>query len=181
MKRSLRLAEEWGNPGWLSLAEYGLGQAYHIAGRYREAEQMLGRACAQLMGPEPSAPIGTTAQYLLLMCCMMKSITHATLGELDIAEQFQQRAQQIADESNRPFDRIAAAYSGGNLMLARDDPAGAAVVLDEAFALAEEHGVRIFVPITACYRGLAYLEQGSIGRGTRAPWQGTGDGRNGWL
>ena len=109
------LAEEWGNPGWLSLAEYGLGQAYHIAGRYREAEQMLGRACTQLMGPEPSAPIGTTAQYLLLMCCMMKSITHATLGELDIAEQFQQRAQQIADESNRPFDRVAAAYSGGNL------------------------------------------------------------------
>ena len=87
------------------------------------------------------------------MCCMMKSITHATLGELDIAEQFQLRAQQIADESNRPFDRIAAAYSGGNLMLARDNPAGAAVVLDEAFALAEEHGVRIFVPITACYRG----------------------------
>ncbi len=157
------LAQEWGNPGWISLAEYGLGQAYHIAGRYREAEQMVGRACTQLMGPEPSAPIGTTAQYLLLMCCMMKSITHATLGELDIAEQFQLRAQQIADESNRPFDRIAAAYSGGNLMLARDNPAGAAVVLDEAFALAEEHGVRIFVPITACYRGLAYLELGSIG------------------
>ena len=45
---------------------------------------------------------------LLLMCCMMKSVTHATLGELDMAEQFQQRAQQMADESNRPFDRIAA-------------------------------------------------------------------------
>jgi class 3 adenylate cyclase/tetratricopeptide (TPR) repeat protein len=156
------LAEEWGNPGWLSLAEYGLGQAYHIAGRYREAEQMLGRACAQLMGPDPDAPIGTTVQYMLLMCCMMKSIVHATLGELDAAEQFQQRAQQIADESNRPFDRIAAAYSAGNLMIAQGNPTGAAVVLDEAFALAEEHGVRLFVPITACYRGLAYLEQGRI-------------------
>src|SRR5262249_41619905 len=113
----VRLAEEWGNPGWLNLAQYGLGQAYFIAGRYHEAEQMLGRACAQLMGPDASAPIGTTAQYLLLMCCMMKSITHTTLGELDAAEQFQRRAQQIADNSDRPFDRVAAAYSGGSLML----------------------------------------------------------------
>jgi class 3 adenylate cyclase/tetratricopeptide (TPR) repeat protein len=158
----VRLAEEWGNPGWLNLAEYGLGQAYFIAGRYREAEQMLARACAQLMGPEASAPIGTTAKYLLLVCCMMKSLTHTTLGELDRADQFQRRAQELADESNRPFDRVAAAYSGGALMLGRGDPAAAAIILDEAFALAQEHGVRLFVPITACYRGVAYLEQGRI-------------------
>src|SRR2546430_12311583 len=75
-EQAVRLAEEWGHPGWLSLAEYNLGQAYYIAGRYREAEQMLGRACVQLMGPEASAPTGTTAQYLLLVCCMMKSLTH---------------------------------------------------------------------------------------------------------
>jgi class 3 adenylate cyclase/tetratricopeptide (TPR) repeat protein len=156
------LAEEWGNPGWLNLAQYGLGQAYFIAGRYREAEQMLARACAQLMGPEASAPIGTTAKYLLLMCCMMKSLTHTTLGELDAADQFQRRAQEIADESNRPFDRVAAAYSGGVLMLGRGDPAAAAIILDEAFKLAQEHGVRLFVPSTGCYRGVAYLEQGRI-------------------
>jgi class 3 adenylate cyclase/tetratricopeptide (TPR) repeat protein len=156
------LAEQWGHPGWLSLAQYGLGQAYHIAGRYREAEQMTGRACEQLMGPDPSAPSGTTAKYLLLVCCMMKSLTHATLGEIDAAEHFQQRAQQIADESNRPFDRVAAGYSGGNLMLSRGNPADAAVILDEAFALAHEHGVRIFVSVTACFRGMAYLEQGRL-------------------
>lgn len=115
------------------------------------------------MGPDPSAPIGTTVQQMLLVCCMMKSIVHATLGELDIADRFQRRAGEIADETRRPFDLIAAAYSGGNLMLARNDPAGAAIVLDEAFARAQQHGVRIFVPITACYRGLACLEQGDIG------------------
>lgn len=158
----VRLAEEWGDPGWLNLAQYGLGQAYFIAGRYHEAEQMLGRACTQLMGPEASAPIGTTAQYLLLMCCMMKSITHTTQGAIDMAELFQQRAQQIADESDRPFDRVAAAYSGGSLMLGRGDPAAAALIFDGAFALAQEHGVRLFVPIIACHRGIARLEQGRI-------------------
>jgi class 3 adenylate cyclase/tetratricopeptide (TPR) repeat protein len=161
-EQAVGLAEEWGHPGWLSLAEYGLGQAYFIAGRYRDAEQMFGRACAQLMGPEPSAPIGTTPQYLLLMCCMMKSLTHTTMGEIDKADQFQQRAQQIADESNRPFDRVAAAYSGGSLMLGRGNPAGAAIILDEAFALAQEHGVGLFIPLIACQRGMAYLEQQRI-------------------
>jgi class 3 adenylate cyclase/tetratricopeptide (TPR) repeat protein len=158
-EQAVALAEGWGNPGWLNFAEYGLGQAYFIAGRYREAERMLGRACAQLMGPEASAPIGTTVQYILLVCCMMKTLTHTTLGEIDTAEQFQRRAQQIADESQRPFDRVAAAYSGGILMIGRGEPAAAAIILEEAFALAQEHGVRLFVPLTACQLGMAYLDQ----------------------
>jgi class 3 adenylate cyclase/tetratricopeptide (TPR) repeat protein len=161
-EQAVRLAEEWGNPGWLNLADYGLGQAYFIGGRFREAERMLGRACAQLMGPQASAPIGTTPQYMLLVCCMMKSLTHTTLGEIDLAEQFQRRAEEIADETDRPFDRVAAAYSGGALMLGRGDPAAAAIIFDKAFAQAQEHGVRLFVPIIACYRGMAYLELGRI-------------------
>jgi tetratricopeptide (TPR) repeat protein len=94
------------------------------------------------------------------VCCMMKSMTHVALGEIDIADHFQRRAQEIADESDRPFDRVAAGYGRGNLMLSQGNPAGAAVILDEAFALAHEHGVRIFVSVIACFRGMAYLEQG---------------------
>jgi tetratricopeptide (TPR) repeat protein len=96
---------------------------------------------------------------MLLMCCMMKTLAHTTLGEMDAAEQFQRTAQQIADESQRPFDRVAAAYSGGILMLGRGEPAAAAIILEEAFALAQEHGVRLFIPLTACQLGMAYLEQ----------------------
>ena len=44
-------------------------------------------------------------------------------------------------------------------MLGRGEPAAAAIILEEAFALAQEHGVRLFVPITACQLGMAYLEQ----------------------
>ncbi|GKQ52681.1 AAA family ATPase [Bradyrhizobium sp. Ce-3] len=158
----VHLAEEWGNVGWLNLAEYGLGQAYHLCGRYREAEQALGRACARLMGPEPSAPIGTTPKYLLLVCCMMKAIAHTALGEFELAGAFQRQADEIADESGRPFDRVAAAYSGGSLILARQDPAAAAILLDDAFALAQEHGVRIFAPVIGSQRGMAYLEQDRV-------------------
>ncbi|QPF83187.1 AAA family ATPase [Bradyrhizobium genosp. L] len=158
----VHLAEEWGNPGWLNHAEYGLGQAYYLGGRYRDSETMLARACTQLMGPAPRAPIGTTTRYMLLMCCMMKAIAHTTLGEFEIAGEFQRRADEIADESGRPFDRAAAAYSGGGLILARGDPAAAAILLDDAFALAREHDMRIFIPVIGCQRGMAYLDQGRI-------------------
>ena len=47
-------------------------------------------------------------------------------------------------------------------MLGRGDPAAAAIILEEAFALAQEHGVRLFIPLIACQRGMAYLEQERI-------------------
>jgi class 3 adenylate cyclase/tetratricopeptide (TPR) repeat protein len=160
----VRLAVEWGNKGWLNLARYGLGQAYFLAGRYREAEQTLALAHAQLAGPDASAPIGTTPKYLLLLCCMMKSFTHTVMGELDVAEQLQREAAAIAEETGRPYDRVAAAYSGGWLKLGQNDPAAAAAILEEGFVLAQKHGIRLFVPVLACHLGIAYLEQGLFDR-----------------
>lgn len=163
-KEVVRLAEEWGNLGWLNAAEYGLGQAYFLAGRYRQAEQAFGRVHSQLQGPDASAPIGTPPKYTLLLCCMMKSFTHTVMGELDAAEQLQQQAVAIAEETNRPYDRVAAAYSGGWLMLGRNDPAAAAAILEEGFVLAQKHGIRLFVPVLGCHLGMAYLEQGLFDR-----------------
>ncbi|MBR0989422.1 AAA family ATPase [Bradyrhizobium japonicum] len=160
----VRLAERWGNLGWLNLARYGLGQAYFLAGRYHEAERTVALAHAQLAGPEASAPIGTTPRNLLLLCCMMKSFTHTVMGEFDAAEQLQRQAAAIAAETNRPYDLAGAAYSGGWLMLGRGDPAAAAAILEDGFVLAQKHGIRLFVPVLACHLGMAYLEQGLFDR-----------------
>jgi len=161
-KEVVNQAERSGDPGWLSLAEFGLGQAYCMAGRCREAERMVGRACARLMGPAPAAPIGTTTQALLLICCMFKTVAHAALGELDVGELFQRRVQAIADESGRAFDRVAAAYSRAIILLGRCDPAATVVVLDGALALAQEHELRLWVPMIECQLGIAYLEEGRV-------------------
>lgn len=158
------LAEKSGNPGWRNLAQYNLGQAYFLAGRYREAEQTFARGRTHLMGPEAIAPFGTPPKYTLLLCCMMKSFTHTVMGELDAAGQLQQQASAIAEETGRPYDRVAAAYSGGWLKLGRGDPAAAAAILEEGFVLAQKHGIRLFVPVLACHLGIAYLEQGLFER-----------------
>lgn len=160
----VHLAESSGNPGWRNLAQYGLGQAYFLAGRYHDADKMLATARAHLAGSAPSAPIGTTPSSLLLLCCMMNSITHTVMGELDAAEQLQQQASAIAEETGRPYDRVAAAYSGGWLKLGQNDPAAAAAILEGGFVLAQKHGIRLFVPVLACHLGIAYLEQGLFDR-----------------
>jgi class 3 adenylate cyclase/tetratricopeptide (TPR) repeat protein len=160
-------AKRSADPGWLSLAEFGLGQAYCMAGRCREAERMIGRACERLMGPAPAAPIGTTTQALLLICCMFKTVAHAALGEFDAAELFQRRAQVIADESGRAFDRVAAAYSRAIILLGRADPAPALTVLDEALALAEEHELRLWLPMIESQLGIGYLEEGRVEAATK--------------
>lgn len=158
------LAEGSGIPGWRNLAQYNLGQAYFLAGRYREAEQTFARGRAHLMGPEAIAPFGTPPKYTLLLCCMMKSFTHTVMGEFDSAEQLQQQAAAIAEETGRPYDRVAAAYSGGWLKLGRNEPAAAAAILEDGFVLAQKHGIRLFVPVLACHLGMAYLEQGLFDR-----------------
>jgi len=158
----MRQAEELDDPGWVNYAEYGLGQAHFIAGRCREAEQMFGRACARLAGPDPKAPAGTTVRSILLLCCMMKCAAHVALGELEPAEFFQRRAHEIAAEGQRPLDRIAAGYSSGMYLLCRGNLAEAQAVLDEALHLARQHEVRLFIPVIACQLGIAYLEQGFV-------------------
>lgn len=160
----VHLAESSGNPAWRNLAQYSLGQAYFLSGRYDRAEKMLATARVHLAGLTASAPIGTTPRSLLLLCCMMNSVTHTVMGQIDAAEQLQQQAAAIAEETGRPYDRVAAAYSGGWLMLGRGEPAAAAAILENGFVLAQKHGIRLFVPVLACHLGMAYLEQGLFDR-----------------
>ena len=155
----IELAERSGDRRWLSFAQYGLGQAYWYAGRYREADQLFGRAYAQFSEPQAVAVVGTTVDNQLLMCCMMRGIVNINLGWLDAAERYQRQAREIADRSDRPFDRVAAAYGDASLILARGDAATAAMILDESAALAKRHGVRLFSPVVDWQRGVAYLEQ----------------------
>ncbi|MGY4311022.1 tetratricopeptide repeat protein [Bradyrhizobium sp. JR3.5] len=61
-----------------------------------------------------------------------------------------------------PFDRVGAGYSGGCLALGRGNPGEAAAVLEDAFAITQKYGIRLFVPVITCHLGIAYLEQGRL-------------------
>lgn len=161
-QEAVGLAGQLDCPGWLSYAEYNLGQAYFVAGRCREAERLLGHAYDRLTGPEAQAPPGTDLAAITLVCCVMKSVAHAGLGETEQAELFQRRAAAIAAESPRPYHEVASGYAAGVLHLARGDPAAAQAALETSLALARQWDVTLFGPIVACNLGIAHYEQGQL-------------------
>ncbi len=158
-EQAVQLAELWSDSALLSTSEYALAHAYWQAGRYLDADRMLGRSTERLMGPQAAAVIGTTVENMLLMNCMMNIIVKTLLGEREAAERFDQLAHGIAGRSDRPFDRIVAAYGEATLLLDRGDSPTASNVLDKAFSVAQRHAVRVLLPVVGSLRGIAYLEQ----------------------
>ena len=158
-EKVLREARELNDCGWINYTEYGLGQAYFVAGRYREAERILAHTHAQLAGPEGRSIVGTTVRGMLLMCCMMQSVVHASLGERVPARWFWNQARDSAGESQRPVELVAADYCGGVCLIAHGEPAAAQQLLEAALALAREHDVKLFATVIACQLGIALLEQ----------------------
>ena len=57
-EQAVALANTLGATAWLGYAEYVLGQAYFIAGRYRDAERLFNQSCARLTSAPGKRPAG---------------------------------------------------------------------------------------------------------------------------
>jgi class 3 adenylate cyclase/tetratricopeptide (TPR) repeat protein len=159
-ERAVALATQLADERWLGFAEYGLGQAYFIAGRYRDAEIVLGQASARLASAPNNVPPGTTGSSLLVLCYMMKAIVCASLGEYDDSEQCSRQALDLAEKNDRPYDVIAAEYGQGIVQMVHGDLQGAGRALERASRLSSENEVRLFLPLVLSALGNIYLQQG---------------------
>jgi class 3 adenylate cyclase/tetratricopeptide (TPR) repeat protein len=164
MEQAVALANQLGDMTWLAFAEYGLGQSYFLAGRYREAELSLTQACARLVSAPENVPPGTTGSSVLVLCYMMKAIAHAWLGEFDEAERCSGQASDLAGENDRPYDLIAAHYSRGVVQMMRGNLEEAENALDQGLSLSRESEVRLFLPLVMNALGNVYLQQGHAAR-----------------
>ena len=162
--QAVELANRLNNTTWLSYAEYGLGQSYFLAGRYREAEEWLGRAGARLVAAPENVPPGTTGSGVLLLCYMMKAIVHAWLGEFEESERCCEQASDLAEKNDRPYDLIAASYGRGVVQMMRGNMDEAQSALDEALSKSRESEVRLFLPLVMCALGNLYSQQGQAVR-----------------
>jgi class 3 adenylate cyclase/tetratricopeptide (TPR) repeat protein len=163
-EQAVELANRLNNKTWLGFAEYGLGQSYFLAGRYRDAELWLGQASARLASAPENVPPGTTASSLLVLCSMMKAIIYAWLGEFDEAERCSGKASDLAEENERPYDMIAADYGRGLVQMMRGNLEEAENVLDHALRVSRESEVRLFLPLVMCALGNLYSQQGHAAR-----------------
>ena len=146
--------------GWISYARYGLGQAYFVAGKCREAAKQFEQACCHLKGPNPRAPLGNTPERLLLTALMMWAAALGTLGDWSAATDALEQARLLSRRSTRSIDQVAVGYSAGSILLSQGDFSGATRVLEGALKLASEHEMKLYVPIVSCLCGIANLEQG---------------------
>ncbi len=162
--QAVELANRLNNMTWLSYAEYGLGQSYFLAGRYREAEEWLGRAGARLAAAPENVPPGTTGSGVLLLCHMMRALVHAWLGEFEKSERYCEQASELAEQNDRPYDLIAASYGRGVVQMMRGNINEAQSALDEALSKSRESEVRLFLPLVMCALGNLYSQQGHAGR-----------------
>ncbi len=159
---SLAQAEALGDAGWINYTQYGMGQAYFIAGRFRDAARVFALTYRQLTSPQAKAIPGTNVKEMLILAVMMRTMVHAALGELDVAARCWREADALATATGRPFDRVAAGYAGGVYLLARADARRARVLLATARALAETHGIKLFLSVIECQLGIALHEQGDF-------------------
>jgi class 3 adenylate cyclase/tetratricopeptide (TPR) repeat protein len=160
------LATQMNSARWLAFVEYGLGQSYFLAGRYRDAERHIAKATALLTKAPENVPPGTTGSSLLVLCYMMDAVIHAWLGEFDQAERSAEKAAALADTSGRPYDMIAADYGRGIVLLMRGDLEEAEVALDQALRCSRESETRLFGPLIMTALGNIYSQQGHPRRAT---------------
>jgi tetratricopeptide (TPR) repeat protein len=163
-EQAVALANQLNNMTWLGFAEYGLGQSYFLAGRYRDAERQLAQAAARIARSPENVPPGTTGPSLLVLCCMMRAIINGSLGEFDAAERHASQATELAESSNLPYDIIAADYGHGlvEMFLGHLDEAESA--LSRAASLSRENEVRLFLPLVMCALGNIHLQRGHMAK-----------------
>jgi tetratricopeptide (TPR) repeat protein len=158
-EQAVALAQRLADAAWLGFAEYGLGQAYFLAGRYGDAELILNQASTRFANAPGNAPPGTTGSSLLVLCHMMKAIVHASMGEFDQSEESSRQASNLAEASGLSYDMIAADYGRGLSQLVLGNLDGAESALDEASLLSRENEVRLFLPVVLCGLGSLYLQR----------------------
>lgn len=159
-EQALALANRLAAANWLAYAEYGLGQAYFIAGRYSDAERVLNRAIARLTSAPENVPPGTTGSSVLVLCHMMKAMIFASTGEYDDSERCAGLADDLARTSGRPYDIIAADYGRGLVQMSHGDLDEAERRFNEAAFLSRESEVRLFLPLVQCALGNLHLQRG---------------------
>jgi class 3 adenylate cyclase/tetratricopeptide (TPR) repeat protein len=162
-EQAVALANALGATAWLGYAEYVLGQAYFIAGRYRDAERLFNQSCARLTSAPENVPPGTTGSSLLVLCHMMRALVYVSLGEYDESERCSRQASDLAASRDRPYEIIAALYGRGLVHMSHSDFDEAERDLEEAALLSRENEVRLFLPLVLCALGNLYLQKGRAG------------------
>jgi predicted ATPase/class 3 adenylate cyclase len=137
-----------------------MGGSYLNLGDYRRAMADLQQARSVLQGERRFQSLGTVVnlpsvlvRVLMVLCCV-------ELGEFADGVAYIDEARQIAEEGNRPSDRLHVYFCMGQLHVRQGTLHQAIPLLERAVALSQEADIRTYYPGAATNLALAYALAG---------------------
>lgn len=149
------------HPATLVNASFAFAQALWYAGEFRRAEKLLVDRLREVRGELRVANTGTTGTVSVLhLVCLSK--TYAITGQLEKAFATIAEAQQIAEETGKPFDKSYARVGKGFCHLMNEEGLAAVIELEEALRLARAGDIALLIPSSMRYLGPAYALTGRL-------------------
>ena len=176
-EEAVALANQMNNARWLGFVEYGLGQSYFLAGRFRDAERHLAKAISLLTSAPENVPPGTTGSSLLVLCYMMSAMVHAWLGGIRSGRTLLRAGEYSGRNERSPLRHDRGRLWSWFVQMMRGDLEEAEIALDQALRVSRESEARLFRPLIMSALGNLYSQQGSWRSRDGDPVAGQGRGR----
>lgn len=159
-ENALARATASGVPAVETVARYVLGQAYFIAGRYRQAAALMAETFDRLPPDAAFERFGTTATTSVLLRGVVEATSLASMGEFTAAQSCVAVATDIADQTRRPYDIASVAYGAGYTALLQGFIEQAAERVAPALNLVTAQDIVLLRPILGNLLGQACVAMG---------------------
>ena len=158
------IAETLGDVGLQVAANYYLGLAAFISGRYRAAEDYCRKIVHSLQGDLGRQRFGLSL-FPAVMCRAYLAFSLAQRGEFDEGIAHGQDGVRISEDLDHPYSLIIACWGLASLYAIKGEFSPAARLLERALALSRDWNLTILSPRVTGFLGQVYAHSGRVAEG----------------
>ena len=163
-ERALEAGRALGDEGLQIVAAFGLGQAHHVLGAHRAAQQHLRRVVGAMDGPLSRERWGM-AGLVSVAARIWLAASLADTGDFADAVARVREGVALAESPEHPWSLAGAYMTLGFVHLGRGHLDEAGPVLDRGVAYAREMDLTAWLPMLLCARGMTHARSGSVAHG----------------
>jgi tetratricopeptide (TPR) repeat protein len=163
-ERALEVGRSLADQGLQIVAAFGLGQAHHVLGDHRAAQEHL-RAALGAMDGTLSRERWGMAGLVSAAARIWLATSLADTGDFAEALQRAREAVALSEAPEHPWSLAGAYMTLGFVHLGQGELDAAGPVLDRGIAFAQEMDLTAWLPMLLCARGAAHARSGRVADG----------------
>jgi tetratricopeptide (TPR) repeat protein len=163
-ERALEAGRSLGDEGLQIVSAFGLGQAQHVLGDHRAAQEHLRRVVAAMAGALVRERWGM-AGLVSVAARLWLAASLADTGDFTEAVARAREAVGLAESPEHPWSLAGACMTLGFVHLVQGHPDAAEPVLDRGVAYAREMDLTAWLPMLLSGRGLTAARRGRVAEG----------------